>query len=253
MVLDAELLETRDGAVGYLTLNRPEAMNAITVSLARALRSALLRLQDEVEVVVLRGAGDHFSVGGDVSDLARLRDADGVVGVGRLLEAFGAVCETIEQLRIPVVAAVRGYALAGGFEIVQCCDVSVVADDARLGDHHLRMGVVPGGGSSQRLPRIVGRARAMGLILTGDHLSGADAVAWGLAYRAVSEAELDAAVAALAGRLATGNPRVVAATKRLVSDGLGMPQKDGLERERTIAASHLATDGGGLFAAREGG
>jgi enoyl-CoA hydratase/carnithine racemase len=241
-MLDPELLETRDGDVTYLTLNRPSAMNAVTVSLARRLQAALLRVQDTARAVVLRGAGDHFSVGGDVAELHALRDANGAAGIRRLLDAFAGLCTTIEALPIPVIAAVRGYALAGGFELVQCCDVAVVADDARLGDHHLRMGAVPGGGSSQRLPRIVGRPRALGLMLNGDHLSGAQAVAWGLAYRAVPAAELDATVAAVAERLAGVNPAAIAATKTLVTEGSALPLSAGLEQERTVAAAHLAAD-----------
>lgn len=249
---ESELLETRIDAVTHLTLNRPAAMNALTVSLAENLRNALVRLEDTARVVVLSGAGEHFCVGGDVSDLAALRDADGTAGVRRLLDAFGELCTTIERLRIPVIAAVRGYALAGGFELVQCCDIAIVAENARLGDHHLRMGVVPGGGSSQRLPRIAGRPRALGLMLTGDHLTASEAVAWGLAYRSVPGAKLDSEAAALAARLAERSPAAVAATKALVTGALTMPLAAGLEHERAVASAHLAADGAGLFSMKRG-
>ena len=238
-----ELIETREGPIAYLTLNRPAAMNAITVSLANALRQACLRLQGHARVIVLRGAGPHFCVGGDITDLAARRSR-GAAGIRELLDAFGALCQTIEQLRVPVIAAVRGYALAGGFELIQCCDLALLADDARLGDHHARMDVIPGGGSSQRLPRILGRPRALALLLTGEHLTADQAVAWGLAYRAYPPDRLDGATAELAAQLAERDPTAIAATKALATDALRQPLTDGLERERSLAAEDLASDYG---------
>jgi enoyl-CoA hydratase/carnithine racemase len=133
-----------------------------------------------------------------------------------------------------VLAAVEGYALAGGFELMMACDVAIVRDDAVIGDHHSRAGVIPGGGSTQRLPRLVGRQRALGLILTGDHLSGAQAADWGLAYRAVGAAEFDRATDELAERLAGRDPAAQAAIKRLVRD------RSGLEREREVVSEFFA-------------
>ena len=234
---DAPVLTTVDGPVGWLTLNRPEAMNAVTVELARELEAGLRRLAGEAAVIVIRGAGGNFSAGGDVAEVDRLR-GEGPAALAELFEAFGRALATIAEIDVPVVAAVEGYAMAGGFEL-QACDIVIVADDAVIADTHLKFGQIPGGGGSQRLPRLVGRQRAAAHILTGDRLSGAEARAWGLAYQAVPAAELDAATRALAGRLASRSPEALARTKRLLVRGLELPLADGLALERAEVVDHL--------------
>jgi enoyl-CoA hydratase/carnithine racemase len=234
----APVLTSQAGGVGHVTLSRPEAYNAITVELAHELEHALVALAPEVNVIVVRGAGGNFSVGGDYKELELLR-AQGPEAMRELFESFGRACGTIAQLPVPVVAAVEGYAMAGGFELMQACDIAVVRDDARIGDNHSNFGQVPGGGSTQRLPRLVGRQRALGLILTGDHLSGTQAAAWGLAYRAVPADGFDAAVEELAGRLAGKSREALARTKALVYAGLELPLGDGLAREIEAVLQHL--------------
>jgi enoyl-CoA hydratase/carnithine racemase len=237
------VLTALEGPVGWLTLNRPDAMNAVTVELAGALEDGLRRLATEAAVIVIRGAGGNFSAGGDVEEVARLRAA-GPAALAELFECFGRALATIAELDVPVVAAVEGYAMAGGFELAQACDVVIVAEDAVLADTHLKFGQIPGGGGSQRLPRLVGRQRAAAHILTGDRLSGAEALAWGLAYQAVPAAELEAAARALAGRLATRSPHALARAKRLVVAGLELPLADGLARERAEVVDHIMSEAG---------
>ena len=237
------VLTSLEGSIGWLTLNRPEAMNAITVALAGALEAGLRRLADEAAVIVIRGAGRNFSAGGDVGEVARLR-AEGPVALAGLFEGFGRALATIAELDVPVVAAVEGFAMAGGFELAQACDIVIVADDAVLADTHLRFGQVPGGGGSQRLPRLVGRQRAAAHILTGDRLSGPEAVEWGLAYRSVPAAELESAARALAERLAARSPAALARAKRLVVRGMELPLADGLAWERAEVVDHIMSDAG---------
>jgi enoyl-CoA hydratase/carnithine racemase len=243
MVKAAEVLTAVDGPVGWLTLNRPEAMNAVTLELARQLEAGLHRLAESAAVIVIRGAGGNFSAGGDVGEVDRLR-AEGRAALAELFETFGRALALIAELDVPVVAAVEGYAMAGGFELMQACDIAVVADDAVVADTHLKFGQVPGGGSSQRLPRLVGRQRATAHILTGDRLSGAEALSWGLAYQAVPAAELEAAARALAERLASRNPEALARTKRLLVRGLELPLADGLALERAEVVDHLMSAAG---------
>jgi enoyl-CoA hydratase/carnithine racemase len=230
--------------VGWLTLNRPKAYNAITTELARALEQALLDLAERCDVIVIRGAEGNFSVGGDFKELERLRAA-GEDAMRELFEAFRAACGVIAQLPVPVVAAVEGYAMAGGFELMQACDFAIVSEEARIGDNHSNFGQVPGGGSSQRLPRLVGRQRALGLILTGDQLSGAQAAAWGLAYRAVPAAKFDAAVNELASKLAGKSREALARAKRLVYDGMRLPLEEGTALEVDTVLEHLSGSGAG--------
>ena len=239
----AEVLVEEDGRIGRLTLNRPEAMNAITVALAEQLEAGLRELEDRVDAIVIRGAGGNFCVGGDFHELERLRIIGPEATVG-LFTAFRRACELIGALDVPVVAAVEGYAMAGGFELLQAADIGIVTDTAKLADNHSNFSQVPGGGGSQRLPRLVGRQRASAHILLGDRLSGADAVAWGLAYRAVPADELDAAVEELVARL-TGKGKTreaMARTKRLIRDGLELSLADGLELELRTVVAHLTGD-----------
>jgi len=233
------VLTAIDGRIAQVTLNRPEAMNAITVALARGLEEALSRLAEEAAVIVIRGAGGNFSVGGDFDELERLR-AEGPAAMAELFDAFGRTCALIAELPVPVVAAVEGYAMAGGFELMQASDIALVRDDARIADNHSNYGQVPGGGSSQRLPRLVGPQRALAHILTGDRLSGAEAVAWGLAYRSVPAESFEAAVRQLAEQLAGKSPAALARTKRLVHEGLRRPLAEGLALERAEVLEHLA-------------
>jgi enoyl-CoA hydratase/carnithine racemase len=239
----AEVLTSVDGRTGWLTLNRPDAMNAVTPVLADELGRGLRRLAGEAAVIVIRGAGGNFSAGGDVGEVARLR-AEGPEALAGLFESFGRALTLIAELPVPVVAAVEGVAMAGGFELMQACDIAVVADDAVLADTHVKFGQIPGGGGSQRLPRLVGRQRAAAHILTGDRLSGRDALAWGLAYQSVPAAELERAARVLAERLASRSPDALARTKRLLVRGLELPLADGLALERAEVVEHIMSTAG---------
>jgi len=239
-----------DGPVGHVVLDRPAARNAVTVEMARALRSAIDTLVGTpgVRVIVLRGAGLDFCAGGDVAALAALH-AQGRDAMSELFAEFGAALRAITDTPLPVVAAVHGHAVAGGFEIVQACDIAIVRADARIADIHSRFGQVPGGGSTQRLPRIVGRSRAMGLILTGDEITGEQAAAWGLAYRSAEPEHFDAAVTEVVERLLANNPRAMARSKRLVDIAGRLPLDDGLALETVHVLDHLVDEGDAAFAA----
>jgi enoyl-CoA hydratase/carnithine racemase len=248
------VLTTIEASVAHIVLNRPQARNAITVALAAGLASALREAAARARVIVIRGAGGHFCAGGDFGEVSRLR-AGGAAALRPLFERFGAACELIGELPVPVIAAVEGYAMAGGFELIQACDIAIARDDAVLADNHLNFGMIPGGGGSQRLPRIAGPQRALGLILSGDRLTGTQAQQWGLVYRAVPAAEFEPAVAALAANLAGKDPVALARAKRLVRDGLRLPLRDGLALETEAIIEHLggagAAEGISRFAGRD--
>lgn len=240
----------RDGArIAHITLNRPQARNAITIALAEGLRDALAAAADEADVVVIRGAGGHFCAGGDFREVSRLRE-QGPEALRPLFETFIGACELIAELPVPVVAAVEGYAMAGGFELVQSVDIALVRDDAVLADNHANFGMIPGGGGSQRLPRIVGTPRALGHILTGDRLTGAQAAEWGIAYRSVPaesfESELDALVVNLAGK----DRDALARIKALVRGGLRGSLGDGLAAEVESTLAHLTGERAGAGISR---
>lgn len=231
--------------VARVTLARPEALNAVTTALAHALEEAVLAAgaDESVRVVLVRGAGGNFCAGGDFGEVQELR-ARGAGSLRTLFEAFGAACAAIGRIRQPVVAAVEGVAMAGGFELMQACDVALVRHDARISDNHVNFGMVPGGGGSQRLPRLVGRQRALGLLLSGDWLSGLEAVEWGLAYRSFPPDAFEAAVEDFVGRLAGRSPDAAATIKRLVRDGLEGDLETGLRLEVDAVVDHIAGDAG---------
>ena len=234
----ATVLSDLEENVGWITLNRPEAMNAITIELACALEAALLDLGTRARVIVIRGAGGNFCVGGDFKALQALQ-AEGREATRELFVSFHRACATIGSLDVPVIAAVEGFAMAGGFELMQSCDFCLVRVDAKLADTHSNHAMIPGGGSTQRLPRLVGRQRALAHILTGDRLSGAEAVEWGLAYKAFDAEAFEGGVAAIARQLASKSPAALARCKRLVYEGLELPLSEGVELELEAVLDHL--------------
>lgn len=230
-VLISTRLDPAGSGVLTVTFERPTVYNAMSSALCRAVATTLRQVGDEVKVVVLRGAGGNFSVGGDIDEVQRLRAA-GESQLAGLFEAFGDMLAAVEECAVPVVAAVEGYALAGGFELLQVCDVVLVSDTAKLGDHHIRAGQIPAGGGSQRLPRLVGRQRAMAHLLTGERLDAVRAVEWGLAYRWAPSETFDDLVADVTAQLASRDRAALSKMKELVVEGLKVGLDEGLQIER---------------------
>jgi enoyl-CoA hydratase/carnithine racemase len=219
-----------DGPVATLTLDRPEKLNAINREMAREIADALGRLGD-ARVLVMTGNERAFSAGADLGERA--------AGSGPSLAL--AAYDALAAVPIPVIAAIEGYALGGGLELAMCCDLRVASETARLGQPEVLRGILPGGGGTQRLPRLVGPGRAKELMFTGRHISGATAERWGLVNvstphgRALEEAQR------LAAQLATHSaPLALREIKALVDSGLAMPLAAGLELERE-RASYLNT------------
>jgi enoyl-CoA hydratase/carnithine racemase len=238
------LASTSEG-VARIILNRPDRMNTITVEVARELERAILELGNDpaVNVIVISGAGGNFCAGGDFDEVERLR-ADGPTALRTLFDAFRRACEVIGAVEVPVVTAVEGVAMAGGFELMQAADIVLVSDEARIADNHINFGMIPGGGSSQRLPRLVGRQTALGLLLSGDRLSGVDAVRYGLAYRSFTQADFDVAVKRFVAELAARNRSAVTVIKRLVDSN--RPLADGLESETAAVVALICGRDGAL-------
>jgi enoyl-CoA hydratase/carnithine racemase len=238
------LRDVTDG-VAAITLNRPEQMNSLTVALGTELERAILELgcDPEVNVVVVRGAGGNFCAGGDFNEVESLR-SNGPDALRPLFEAFRGACDAIARVEVPVVAAVEGVAMAGGFELMQASDIVLVSDQAKIADNHIKFGMIPGGGSTQRLSRLVGRQEALGLLLSGDRISGVDAVRRGLAYRSFPQAEFAAGVQGFVTDLAGRRREAVVSIKRLVYTGLGAPLASGLEHEIDCVVDHICGGAG---------
>ena len=233
------VLVARDDAVATVTLNRPEAMNALSgalrVELARAMRA--LAADDGVRAIILTGAGERaFTAGLDLKELG----ADtGNLRAANATSADENPVKAIEQCPQPVIGAINGVAITGGFELALACDILIASTGARFADTHVRVGVMPGWGLSQKLSRIVGLGRAKQLSLTGNFLGAETACDWGLVSRVVAPEELMPAARALARDIASADPAMVRAYKRLIDDGYGLPfgAAMALEQERSSAAN----------------
>lgn len=238
------LRRVTDG-IGRITLNRPDRMNAVTVGLSRELENAILELghDADVNVVVIRGSGGNFCAGGDFAEVELLRSG-GPSALRPLFTAFRSACDAIARVEVPVIAAVEGVAMAGGFELMQASDIVLVSEEARISDNHVNFGMIPGGGSTQRLARLVGRQQAMGLLLSGDRLSGADTVRLGLAYRCFPQAEFDSGVERFATELAGRHRGAVTQIKQLVYTSLDQPLSTGLTDEINSVVAHITGKAG---------
>lgn len=228
----------RDG-VALLTIDRPEARNALSFALLAELAGALEALDRDgaTRAVVLTGAGDAaFAAGADITELAD-QTPERLASEGR----FGA-WDRIASVGVPVIAAVRGYALGGGCELAMSCDLIVAGADARFGQPEIRLGVMPGAGGTQRLTRAIGQARAMDLILTGRMLPADEALAAGLVSRVVPAEETVTAALELAAMIAGMPPLAVRAAKAAIRATAELPLADGLRHERAAFFALFGTD-----------
>jgi enoyl-CoA hydratase/carnithine racemase len=230
--------------IGRIALNRPERMNAVTIELARQFADAVRTLSSDpaVNVILIRGNGGNFCAGGDVGEVERLK-SDGSESLRTLFEAFRRACDAIATSEVPVVAAVEGVAMAGGFELMQAADIVIVSDAARIADNHINFGMIPGGGGTQRLPRLVGHQIALGLILSGDRISGPEAVHLGLAYRSFAPDDFDEGVRQFVTQLAGRDRAAVAAIKKLVRDPRPRSLSQGLDDEISAVVGHISGRG----------
>jgi enoyl-CoA hydratase/carnithine racemase len=230
--------------IGHITLNRPERINAVTTELARHLEHALVELSGNpaVNVILIRGNGGNFCAGGDVGEVERLT-SDGPDRLRTLFDAFRQACDVIATAEVPVVAAVEGVAMAGGFELMQAADIVLVSDNAKIADNHINFGMIPGGGSTQRLPDLVGHQIALGLLLSGDRLSGRDAVRLGLAYRSFAPGDFDNGVTHFVSQLAGRDRAAVTTIKKLVRDAGKRSLSEGLDDEITAVVAHMTRRG----------
>jgi enoyl-CoA hydratase len=234
--------------VALLTLDRPEVLNALDTPTMRELVEALERLDgDEAcRCIVITGAGEKaFAAGADIKEMA---DATPVsLSVANSFARW----ERIRRVRVPLVAAVRGYALGGGCELAMACDMIVAADDATFGQPEIKIGVMPGAGGTQRLTRALGKARAMELILTGRNLPAIEAEAHGLVTKLVAPEETLAAALELAATVAAMPPLAVRAAKEAVNRAFELSLEAGLEFERRnfflLFASEDQTEGMAAF------
>ena len=230
-------LEVADG-IGVIRLDRPP-VNAINSQVHAELLQAAGEAADRADVraVVVHGGERVFAAGADIREMADL-GPERIAGFGATLTA---AIDAVATLPKPVIAAVNGYALGGGCELALAADIRVVAQDARLGLPEITLGVFPGAGGTQRLPRLVGVARAKELIFSGRLVSGGEALAIGLATVCVPAVEVLTEALAMAARFATGPTVALAAAKRAVDEGMDTDLAEGLRIESALFASLFTT------------
>ena len=222
----------RDDAIATLTLNRPDQMNALSAALRLELGSAFRELQEEAKIraVVLTGAGRAFCAGMDLAELSA--GAAGATGHDTSVVGQAEMSEGIAAFEGPIIAAVNGHAITGGFELALACDLILASEKAKFADTHARVGILPGWGLSQRLPRLIGVSRAKEISFSGNTIGATLACEWGLVNRVLKPDELLPAAQGLAREMASCVPHVLVGYKKLIDQGLAMSLPEALEYER---------------------
>jgi enoyl-CoA hydratase/carnithine racemase len=233
MADDLVLTDTEAG-ITVVTLNRPDALNALSAALRQAIVATFDRLGGDpaTEVIILTGAGRAFTAGLDLKELGGEIDPDVAAVSDRALD------RAITQCGRPIIGAINGYAITGGFEIALMCDFLIASTEARFADTHARVGVVPGWGLSQKLPRLIGINRAKELSLTGNFLSAEQACAWGLVNRVVAPDELLPTCKALARDIISTDPTTRHEIRRIMDQGWQATLGEGMVIEHEANRSH---------------
>jgi enoyl-CoA hydratase/carnithine racemase len=229
-------LERREDGVALIRLDRPK-MNALSAELLRQLAEVLSGMGDNLPGAVVVWGGERiFAAGADITEFGGFEDA------GRVAGGFHQVLDALAGFPRAVVAAVNGYALGGGCELALACDLRVVGEGARLGLPEIQLGIIPGGGGTQRLARLIGPSKAKDLILSGRHVRSEEALRIGLVDRVAPDAEVVSVALAWAGELAKGALVAQSLAKRAIDEGLSGPLAEGLALERALFAEVFTTE-----------
>jgi len=242
------LIVDKSDGVATLTMNRPEALNALSRDLGLALTRAFRQIQEDSKIgaVILTGTGRAFCAGLDLKEIGSgtlLHGPDGASAITDLMKAMA-------EFDRPIIAGINGAAVTGGFELVLACDVLIASTEARFADTHARVGLLPGWGLTQKLPRLIGIYRAKELSFTGNFLSAEKAEAWGLVNRVVPPEELLPACRALAKDMLTCVPEALREIRRMIDQGYGMPLAEALVMETRRSVENAATVAAETVAAR---
>jgi enoyl-CoA hydratase len=238
MTYETVIIE-RKGTVGIVTLNRPQALNALSAALIRDLGAALDELESDAAIgaIIITGSEKAFAAGADIKEMAGRTYMDVY-----LSDFITKGWERITTCRKPIVAAVAGYALGGGCELAMMCDTIIAADTAKFGQPEITIGTIPGSGGTQRLTRVVGKAKAMEMCLTGRMMDAAEAERSGLVSRIVPAAELLDEALKVAGKIASLSRPIVLMAKEAVNRAYETTLAEGVRFERRLFHSTFATE-----------
>jgi len=242
------LLIEKSAGIAQLTLNRPEAMNALSHELRQALTQGFHALARDaaVRVVIVTGAGRAFCAGLDLEELG----SQGSQPLGAFTD--GEMMTAIRGFPGPVIGAVNGFAITGGFELALACDLLIASSEARFADTHARVGILPGWGLSQKLPRLIGIGRAKELSFTGNFIGAEQALAWGLVNRVVAPAELLSTCRQLAADMLSCDPASLRGYKQLIDAGFATTFEEGLRLEARVSRDHARAITPEIVATRRG-
>ena len=234
------LYDTKDH-IAYITVNRPKVLNALNAATMEDLRRAFTMAKDdpEVRVVILTGAGEKaFVAGADIGELQQQNP----VQAKEYTHRGQSVLDLMENLGKPVIGCVNGFALGGGCELALACTMRLASENAKLGQPEVKLGLIPGYGGTQRLPRLVGKGLAMQLVLSGEMISAQEAYRMGLVNEVVAAAELTPRAEAIARKIIANAPLAVQYAMEAVNHGMEMPLKEGLYLEAALFGVICATD-----------
>ena len=229
----------RAGAVAVLSLNRPDKLNAMNSRMKEELDSSLAELEadETVRAVVVTGAGDKaFAAGADIAEFAGKAPVDQWAASGH-----ASLYNVVDRFHKPIIAMINGYCLGGGLELAMACDIRFASDRAQLGQPEINIGIIPGGGGSQRLPRLVGLGKAMQLILTGERIPASEALSIGLVDDVVPHDQLEARTMELANKIAEKSPAAVRLAKEAVKASARLPIDQGLRFEQGLFSIVFST------------
>jgi enoyl-CoA hydratase len=227
--------------IAYVTIDRPRVLNALNMATMQELKTVFADLKEDADarVVILTGAGEKsFVAGADINELSQQTP----VSAKEYTHRGQAVVDAIENLGKPVIACVNGFALGGGCELAMACTMRIASDNAKFGQPEVKLGLIPGYGGTQRLPRLVGKALAMQQVLTGEMISAQEAHRIGLVNEVVPQAELVARAEAIAAKIIANSPLAVQYAMEAVNRGYDMPLADGLYLEAVLFAVVCATE-----------
>lgn len=220
------IVEKEDG-IGILTMNRPDVFNAISEELIDEVRDALIEINqdEEIKVLIITGAGKGFQAGADIKELSQMTP----MAILRWNEGLVRNIAAIEELRQPVIAAINGLALGGGLELALGCQIRIAVAGAKLGLPEVKLGIIPGTGGTQRLPRIIGKGRAYEMLLTGDPIDAEEGFRIGLINKVVPKGEVLNAAVEMARKIADNGPIAVELCKDAVEMGMDMPLENAVQ------------------------
>jgi enoyl-CoA hydratase len=239
MEFDNLMLEVKDG-LAILTVNRPDKLNALNNEVMKEIKAAFehIRDNDEIKAVIVTGAGEKaFVAGADITEIHTLDESSGAY----FAQVGHDIFTLIEKLPKPVIAAVNGFALGGGCELAMSCHIRLASENARFGQPEVSLGITPGYGGTQRLPRLVGKGRALEMVMTGNMVSADRAHSIGLVNHVYASDELMAKAEEMARAIMSKGPAAVAMCIRLVNEGLDLPLDDAKAHEAKLFGEICAT------------